>query len=106
MKKIIAFAAIVSIMGFTYTISAQVTPKVTHKQVNQQERIQNGRKTGELTRKETAKLEMQQAKIQHDKRKAKSDGVVTPQEHRKLKREQRRASANIYMQKHDSQKRN
>jgi hypothetical protein len=49
---------------------------------------------------------MQQAKIRHDKRMAKSDGVVTPRERRKLHREQRRASKNIAVQKHDRQKRN
>lgn len=107
MKKLIVIAGILAGLGFTYSVSAQApTPRVTHKQVNQQARIREGRATGELTPRETAGLEMQQAKIRHNKRVAKSDGVVTPRERRKLHREQKRASKNIAIQKHDGQKRN
>jgi hypothetical protein len=107
MKKLIVITGILIGLGFAYSVSAQTpTPRVAHKQVNQQTRINQGRATGELTPRETAGLEMQQAKIRHDKRMAKSDGVVTPRERRKLHREQRRASKNIAVQKHDRQKRN
>jgi len=56
------------------------TPRVTHRQINQQARIKQGVKSGELTKGETRKLEREQAKIQHDKKVAKSDGKITPQE--------------------------
>jgi len=103
MKKVITISALFCI-GMITGLSAQQTPRVTERQVNQQERIQQGRKSGELTNREAARLELQQAKIQHDKRKAKSDGVVTPAERAKLHAEQNRASRNIYKQKHDAQK--
>lgn len=103
MKKIIAIVAVVSVFGLFTKVSAQTTPGITHKQVKQQERIQEGRQSGELTRREAAGLELQQAKIQHDKRVAKSDGVVTTAERRKLHAEQHRASRAIYRQKHDAQ---
>ena len=56
------------------------TPKVKAEQIEQQKRIHHGAVTGELTRKEAARLEMQQSKIRHDKHAAKADGVVTPAE--------------------------
>lgn len=97
---VLAFITIASV-GYSQT----KTPRVADRQVHQQKRIAHGVKNGELTAKETARLEARQAKIQHDKRVAKSDGVVTGQERRKLKREQNRNSRAIYRQKHDAQDR-
>ena len=85
-------------------VSAQTaTPGVTERQVNQQERIKEGVKSGELNKRETRRLEMREAKIQHDKKVAKSDGVVTSGERAKLQREENRTSRAIYRQKHDAQ---
>ncbi|NJK95301.1 MAG: hypothetical protein HC905_10645 [Bacteroidales bacterium] len=91
-------------LSFSVNSFAQTaTPHVTERQVNQQARIQNGKQSGELTRKEKRHLQAQQVKIHRDKKAAKSDGVVTAAERRKLHREQSRASRNIYRQKHDAQ---
>lgn len=106
MKKIIMITALFCLGLLTELSAQQATPGVTGRQVKQQARIQEGKRSGELTRRETRRLQMQQAKIQHDKRKAKSDGVVTPVERRKLRAEQRRANRTIYRQKHDVEKRN
>ncbi len=78
-----------------------MTPRITKRQINQQRRIKQGVKSGELTPAETRRLEAQQAKIQADKQAAKADGKVTPQERRKLRREENRASRNIYRLKHN-----
>ena len=77
------------------------TPRVTHRQINQQARIKQGVKSGELTKGETRRLEREQAKIQYDKKEAKSDGKVTPQERKHLQREQNKASRDIYRLKHN-----
>jgi hypothetical protein len=104
MKKYIAvLVALMLIAGGAYTQTA--TPKTTERQIHQQKRIHQGVKSGELTKREAAKLEAQQAKIQIDKQKAKSDGVVTAKERAKLQGEQNRASRRIYKQKHDAQER-
>jgi hypothetical protein len=104
--KITILAA--TILAFAVGIaSAQTaTPRVTERQVNQQKRIGNGVRSGELTRPEARRLERRQARIAYDKAKAKSDGVVTAEERAKLAREQNRASRSIARQKHDAQKRN
>jgi uncharacterized protein HemX len=77
------------------------TPRITHRQVKQQARIEQGVKSGELTKGETQHLEKEQAKIQSDKEKAKADGKVTPKERRKIKREQNKASRDIKRLKHN-----
>ena len=81
------------------------TPGVTKRQIRQQARIKQGVKSGELTRGEAARLEAREAKIQHDKKVAKSDGQVTPAERRKLQREENRASHKIYKLKHNEKTR-
>lgn len=97
----VLFAAVVSL-----NLIAQIaTPGITSKQNEQQSRINQGIRSGELTPRETRKLDRQQAKIQADKRAAKADGVVTPRERRHIKKEQERADQRIYSEKHDFQRR-
>lgn len=103
MKKKILFLAIPCLIGYSASTFAQATPKVTNRQISQEARIQQGKNSGELTRAEKRRLQLQQTKIQQDKKAAKADGVVTPDERRQLAREQRCASRNIYRQKHDDQ---
>jgi uncharacterized membrane protein YebE (DUF533 family) len=86
-------------------IAQTATPKVKHKQEQQQKKIGQGIKNGELTPAEAEKLERQQRKIQHDKRMAKADGVVTPKERAKIHHEQKRAGKHIAKEKHDPQHR-
>ncbi|TSA27448.1 MAG: hypothetical protein D4R68_05600 [Ignavibacteriales bacterium] len=91
------------ILGVSYTaISAQtVTPRINKTQKKQQLRVHQGIKSGELTRGEVRKLENQQKAIQRDKRIAKADEVVTPGERKQIRKEQNRASNNIYIKKHN-----
>ena len=93
-----AFVTIAS-AGFAQT----KTPVIKERQENQQKRIAEGVKSGELTAKETKHLEGREVKIQKDKKEAKADGVVTKQERAKLRREENRTSRAIYRQKHDAQ---
>ena len=77
------------------------TPNIDQRQVNQQKRIDNGVKSGQLTARETFNLEKREARIEADKQAAKADGVVTPAERRHLQREENRASRAIYAKKHN-----
>ncbi len=90
------------LLGSALSLAQTATPHVTKRQLKQQARIEQGVKSGELTAGETKRLELQQGKIQADKRKAKADGVVTPAERAKLAREQNRASRKIYRLKHNA----
>ena len=85
-------------------VAAQVnTPTVDQRQANQAARIQQGAASGQLTPKETAKLERGQAKVQAMEDKAKADGKVTPKERAKLAKAQNKQSKKIYREKHDKQ---
>ena len=95
---LLAFVTIAT-TGFSQT----KTPVVKERQENQQKRIAEGVKDGELTAKETKHLEGREVKIQKDKKEAKADGVITRKERARLHREQNRASRAIYRQKHDAQ---
>jgi hypothetical protein len=80
-------------------------PGVNQRQHNQRERIQQGVKSGELTRRETGRLAAEQRDIRQLERGYKSDGTLTDAERRDLHHEQNQASRDIYRQKHDDQDR-
>lgn len=75
---------------------------ITQRQVNQEKRIHQGVKSGELTHHEAKALQKEQRKIERDKLKAKADGVITKQEARKIKAEQKAASNDIFRKKHNN----
>ena len=95
----------VSMLVAASALAQPNTPVVDARQANQKARIQDGVKSGELTRREATRLRAEQRRIRADERRAKADGVVTPAERTQLRREQNRASRDIARQKHDGQKR-
>lgn len=62
---------------------------------NQDQRIENGVKSGALNSNEAARLEAGQKRVKNAEAKAKADGTVTKQEARKLNRMQNRQSRKI-----------
>jgi len=80
-------------------------PGVNQRQHNQQHRIQQGVKSGELTRGETRRLEAGQRHIRREEARYKSDGQLTGAERADLHRDQNRASRDIQRQKHDGEAR-
>ena len=79
------------------------TPRIDQREANQQSRIEQGVQSGQLTPKETAKLERGQAKVEKMEAKAKSDGVVTAKDRKKITKAQNKQSKKIYKEKHDKQ---
>ena len=84
-------------------VPAAATPGIDKSVVNQQKRIDQGVASGQLTAKETNRLDKREAKLKANVVAAKADGAVTPAERRKLKREAKHNSEAIYKQKHDKQ---
>ena len=70
---------------------------------NQQQRIQQGVKSGELTKGEAKHLEKDEKKIKHVEARAKADGVVTPEEAARIRNLQNKESQKIYGEKHDTE---
>ena len=79
------------------------TPNFDQRQLNQEQRIQQGAQTGALTPKEVTKLEQGQGRLQAKEDKAKADGKVTAKEREHLQHAQDRQSEKIYREKHDRQ---
>jgi hypothetical protein len=79
--------------------------EVNAREQNQQDRIANGVKSGELTPHETAKLERQEGHIVHQEKRdmAAHNGHLTKGEQHQLNHEQNRESARIYNKKHNSE---
>jgi hypothetical protein len=85
--------------------SPTATPRVDQRQANQQQRIEQGKASGELTKPEAHRLQHQQRHIQHAENMAKADGTVTTAERKHLHHMQDNASRRIHQQKHDAQHR-
>ena len=104
---ILTIAALCSVPSTAQTQqpTQEKTPGVDARQKVQKERIKEGMKSGELTKREARDLVREQKKIKRNETKAKADGDVTARERAKLQREQNRASKHIARQKHDQQNR-
>ena len=74
--------------------------------INQQQRIENGVQNGSLTNREVARLERGQAKVSHAEAAAGRDGHVGAAEQAHVQRTENRQSRKIYRQKHDAQQQN
>ncbi|HZS43488.1 MAG TPA: hypothetical protein VFC63_00180 [Blastocatellia bacterium] len=108
MKRIFSIVFTISLVFAVSAIAmAQTrTPHINQRERNQQRRINQGVKSGELTRGETRHLEAEEGRIKADEKIDKADGKVTPAERRQLEREENRASRNIYRDKHNGRTRN
>ena len=99
-------AILVSVTLTIATVGAfaqTATPRVDQREANQQGRIAEGAASGQLTPKETSRLEKEQARIDKVEAKDKSDAKVPKHERARLNRMQNRASKDIHAQKHDAQ---
>ena len=81
-----------------------ITPRVDKREAIQLARIDQGVASGQLTQRETARLENGQARVNQAEAHAKADGKVTKAERKQLDRMQDKQSRRIKHQKHDAQK--
>jgi hypothetical protein len=82
---------------------AQNTADTVQRNVNQQQRIEQGLQSGQLTTKEAAKLESGEARIDKMEQRAESDGKLSDAEKRRIEQAQNKESQAIYREKHDAQ---
>jgi len=79
--------------------------RVDNRQERQETRIEQGAASGELTRRETVRMEQQQRHINRLERRTEADGQVTGREALRVESAQDRASQRISRAKHDRQER-
>ncbi|MFN0172899.1 MAG: hypothetical protein ACKV22_41500 [Bryobacteraceae bacterium] len=95
--------AIATILSAVLTMTA-LADRPAQRQRNQQKRIAGGVESGELTAKETARLENKERKMHKEIRKDRRDGGgLTAKERLKIENKQDRLSRQIYREKHDRQ---
>jgi hypothetical protein len=82
---------------------AQSMSSIDQRQDYQQDRIERGIQSGQITRSEAARLEQGERAIDRAQARARADGVVTQQERARIDRMTDRESRDIYRQSHDSQ---
>ena len=88
-------------LAFSGAVFAQAG--TVQRDVNQQNRIEQGLQSGQLNTKEAARLEKEETRVERDQARAMRDGKLTPAEKARLAREQNQVSRDIYREKHDAQ---
>ena len=90
--------------AFAAPVFAQTTTATdVQRNVNQQQRIEEGLKSGQLNTREAGKLERGEAKVEKIEANAARNGTVSPREQARITAAQNRESRAIYNQKHDAQ---
>lgn len=102
---VLVATGLLSVAGLSQAEAGVRDPGVNARQHSQQQRVRQGVRSGELTRRETGALAREQKDIRQLERAYKSDGELTRAERVDLQKEQNQASRHIYNQKHDAQTR-
>jgi hypothetical protein len=92
-----------AVKGNPTSVSSQRLQADVQRNVNQQERVEQGLQSGSVTQHEAARLERGQARVEHREAVAGQDGHVGAREQRRIHRAEDRQSRRIYRQKHDAQ---
>jgi hypothetical protein len=78
-------------------------PGVNQRQYNQQHRINQGVRSGQLTGQETHQLRQEEKQVRQEERTYKSDGRMTKDERKNLHQDLNQISKDIYTEKHDGE---
>ena len=89
--------------AFAIPVFAQTMGSEVQRNVNQQQRIEQGLQSGQLTTREAGKLERGEAKIEKIESNAARDGTLSAAEKARIQAAQNRESRAIANQKHDAQ---
>ncbi len=93
-------------LGLLFAAPAEAG-RIHNRSERQQSRIAGGVASGQLTARETARLESREARLDREvsRMRASNGGPLTAGQHARVERRQDRLSHDIYRQKHDGQTR-
>jgi hypothetical protein len=94
----VAVSALVVVPALAQTTSSEV-----QRNVNQQQRIENGLQSGQLSTKEAAQLEKGEANVEKMESKAEANGKLSNTEKQRIQRAQNKESQEIYRDTHNAQ---
>jgi hypothetical protein len=107
MKKLLLTLMIVGFfVALTNESFGQETPRADKRQKNQKQRIKQGAKSGEITKREAKSIKRSSTQAKRYEKRAKSDGKVTWKERARLENKQDKTSRKIYRTKHNKRDRN
>lgn len=104
-KTSLVFAAL---LVSAQTFAAEGRPRdpgVNHRQHQENHRIKQGVRSGELTRDEAQGLRQERHEIRQEERAYKSDGKLTPEERKDLHQDLNAFNKDIHQEKHDEERR-
>lgn len=96
---LIALVAMASSSAFAQSAANEFVER----NVNQQQRIEQGLQSGQLNTREAGRLEREEGRVERMEANAMKDGRVTPNEASRINQAQNRVSNDIYREKHDAQ---
>lgn len=103
MKLKIFGGLLMAALAVTTIAQAQThTPVINHRQNNQERRINQGVRSGELTHREARNLRTKERNIRAEKRTAMAEGRMTPRERAHIRHQENRVSRKIYRKKHNA----
>ncbi len=103
MKKLLLAVSAMTLMMSGIVFAQAETPVIDQRQINQDQRIDQGIASGQLNEREANRLNKQQGRIGKMEDRAMSDGVMTKSERARIGAAQNRASRHVARQKHDRQ---
>lgn len=105
MTRIVTRSVLVAMAALTATAATASADQVDRRQSMQEQRIQQARRSGELSRQEYRGLEAEQARIRDLERRAKADGRIDAREAAQIRSAQNEASRHIRAESTDNEKR-
>ena len=87
---------------FSASAFAQNAATETQRDTNQQNRVEQGLKSGQLTTKESGQLERDEQRIDRTQARDMKDGTLSAKDKAQIQREQNQASRQIYQDKHNA----
>src|ERR687893_999811 len=103
MKKILLLSVMALLLGGATEASAQWRRDDNR---SDRQRIRRGIRSGQLTREEARQIRERQRQIRAERRTYRSDGVITREERREIRRDEREQDRYIRSQRRDDERRN
>jgi len=97
-RSILMVAAAFLVAGATPGLAG----KILKREKREDQRIEQGEKSGKLTPKEAERLEDQQQIIEKEREQAGADGHISKRERRHIRHDQKRLSQDIHKKKHNA----
>ncbi len=104
-KTRIAAVALLAALSLPAFAQVHSTPRIDQRQENQERRIEEGFRSGQLNRREVARLREELREIRRMERRAAADGRISPREQARIEQAQDQLSRNIARERHDYQAR-